>query len=158
MTDLAKYSAVFIFILFACKQEKNGHANRSGFYYTSYRNGTHPIDTVFVKSPDRSVIALQNIFTAEFDGIRPVYKFIGNALDSNKNILYYYTEDFGVFYNKDIVHKSYRRLHSTDDSTERAISRYFDFMLTNQNLLVAGEDYIQLGDSIINLVLPCDSE
>ncbi|MFL5753042.1 MAG: hypothetical protein ACJ76F_06520, partial [Bacteroidia bacterium] len=145
----------------ACKD--NSSDKRSGshrFYYLRYNMSAQPSpDTVFINSLNRNVSDFQNIFTAEFkEAGKPVYKFINSAPPAENRTMYYYTEDFGIIYSKNITRKSYSRLHSNNDSTDKAIGEYIDRILSNQNLVAAGEEYIVLGDTIIRLNEPENCE
>jgi hypothetical protein len=123
------------------------------YYYLEYNlPGKRLPDTMYLKSLNREVGSLQNIYTAEFIGTgKPVYKFANDPASRENKMVYYYTEDFGIIYSKSIARKNYNRLHATNDSADRAIGGYIDKILSNQSLVAAGEEYIERGDTIIRL-------
>ena len=102
-------------------------------------NGLHQrIDSVPMPYIDTSgmsrVYVSKDIFTE-----RKVVKLISDS-EIDGSGLYYYVQGIGIIYSKSVTWKTYMRLHSTNRLADSTINSYIDFILTDPNLLITGEE------------------
>lgn len=129
--------AILLLFLSSCKEDEKP---KSEYYYvTNMPNGLHQmIDSVPMPYIDTSgmsrVYVSKDIFTE-----RKVVKLISDS-EIDGSGLYYYVQGIGIIYSKSVTWKTYMRLHSTNRLADSTINSYIDFILTDPNLLIAGEE------------------
>lgn len=144
--------SIFVFTLGCSDNKTNDKTVADRFYYVSNSQSRPGSDTTYVDSLNHNVKGLEQVFRKPFDALSSgVIKYAEYGGPADSQYLCYYTDEFGVMYSKNITWGGFSRLHSTNDSVEKRINKYFDFILSNQSLVLAGEDYVQYADSEIIL-------
>jgi hypothetical protein len=103
-----------------------------------------------VSEPDNDTTGMHRIYVSEhrFTG-KKVVKFISENGNDGSG-LYYYVPELGIIYSKSITWKTYKRLHSSNATIDSSINAYIDFILTDQNLMAAGEESINFNGQQIS--------
>jgi hypothetical protein len=139
-------------LLSACANDKPvPEIKKDRYYFAHYRQRHSRVDTTYIDSLDRDLTGLTKIYAMSFDDLGGVIKYANYQTAIDGEYLCYYTESFGIIYTKSITWKNFSRLHSSNDSIERVLNTWFSYILSNQSLVLAGEDFVKYGDSLIML-------
>lgn len=141
----------FLFALFACAPHEKTEPVKDRFYFVTTRDA-HKHDTTYIEKiewvdSNRRFIARVNFCYREpFCGEVTKYDKPDAAIDGET--VTYQTRDLGIIYELSTTWKSYKRLHSTNDSIERRISEYIDHILSRSELVIEGDIPLKYYDKI----------
>lgn len=150
--------AIYIFrllvglTLFSCTDKKTVDKIPPKFYLLLHRQDQSKVDTIFIDSLNRNIKGLDLVFHKPFPALNSgVLKYASYGGPPDTQFLCYYTPDFGIIYTKNMTWGDFSRLHCKNDSIEKRINRYFDFIISSQSLVLAGEDVVKYADSTLKL-------
>lgn len=136
------YSLFILFVFLACTKQIATEQKKDCLYFVTVKDNSTP-DTLYINKPERLPESWRLISRVSFCNKEPfcglVTKYDNRPTAKDNSTVMYQTEDLGVIYSLNITTKSYRRLHSTNDSIERRISEYIDRILSRSSLVLEGD-------------------
>lgn len=139
-------------IIFGCVDKKTDIKHKDRYYFLNYSQRRPNVDTSYIDSLWTSIDpTMEEVYRKNFDQrfFAIKYAIYGGPVDSQT--LWYWTNDFGFIYYKNITWGGFSRLHSTNDSIDKILNSHCDFILSSQSLVIAGEDFAKYGDSTLRL-------
>jgi len=133
----------FLGLLFSCGPASVPEKLR--YYYLSSKHAQPGYDTLYLDAPNKKEINhLQLIHTSEFMDHGPflvsIKKYTNPHSPTDGRSIYYYAEPFGIFYQKNITRRNYQKLGCNNDSINDAIQKLYAYILTDPDLMMAGEE------------------
>ncbi|HRG38256.1 MAG TPA: hypothetical protein PK289_06985 [Bacteroidia bacterium] len=148
---MKKLIPLFFLILFACTKHAPVEVKKGRLYFVTVRSHSKN-DTTYIDKPEHIASEEGFICRTSFCNIDPfcgqVTKYIKNPEAIDGTSVEYHTNDLGIIYSLNTTWKSYRRLHSTNDSIESRISQYIDHILSRSDLVIEGDIPLKYYDKI----------
>lgn len=143
----------FILLLFSvgCNNHKQTTISQDYYYYTSHDQYGLDKDTTKIDSLDFNIKSYTNVYMKYFNDKFYVRKYYYDFGPSDTETLFYWSNNFGIIYSKNIYWGGFKRLHSSNDSIERIINRELSFILSSQSLVLSGEQHVQYVDSNLKI-------
>lgn len=142
-----------LLFLFLCSCTEDKKPKDEFFYVTNMPNGLQ-LRIEKVSEPDKDTTGMHRIYVSvERFTERKVVKYLSEE-GTDGNGLYYFVPEFGIIYSKSVTWKTYKRLHSTNATVDSTINSYINYILTDPNLLIAGEESVVFnGQKIVSEVV-----
>ncbi len=139
-------------IIFGCAEKKTDVKNKNRYYYLNYSQHRTDVDTSYIDSLWTSIDPkMEEVYRKLYDERFHVIKYANYGGPADSQTLWYWTNDFGFIYYKNITWGGFSRLHNTNDSIDKILNLHCDFILSCQSLVIAGEDFAKYGDSTLHL-------
>lgn len=142
---------ISIFLTSCFNKRKELNVIKDQYYYTNQSQSKSQIDTSYIDSLDFNIKQLKQVYSKYFENIGAVEKYAEYGGPADAQYICYYTKEFGIIYIKNITWGNFSRLHSTNYTIENVLNKYFNYILSSQSLVCAGEDYVEYCDTILRL-------
>ncbi|HET6225614.1 MAG TPA: hypothetical protein VFF27_04990 [Bacteroidia bacterium] len=152
MKTVLPFLLLCIVIATACTKTKAPEQKKDRLYFVTVKASSKN-DTTYIDKPEWIDSSRKLISRVSFCNVDPfcgeVTKYDNQPAPTDGTAVTYQTNDLGIIYTLNTTWKSYKKLHSTNDSIERRINEYMDHILSRSEFVAEGDIPLKYFEEIV---------